>query len=88
MGIGPHYVDIPFSAWLFLPALMLLFALREWGQVKRLLFFLPTSLTALLLHRGARFQLLLAAMKFFKFSLVRKPWDRIVSQFCLHAIQA
>ena len=55
LGIGPHHVDIPFSAWLFLPTLVLLLALREWPQVKLLLFFLPTSLTALLVHSGRGF---------------------------------
>ena len=34
---------------------MLLFAVREWAQVKLLLFFLPTSLTALLVHSGLSF---------------------------------
>lgn len=54
-GLGPNHVEFPFSAWLFFPVLAWLLVRRDWSQVKLLLFFVPTSLTALLIHSGRGF---------------------------------
>lgn len=52
LGFGAQHVDIPFSAWLFLPALLGLVTLRLWDQALLLAFYLPTSLTAILVYSG------------------------------------
>lgn len=52
LGVGPHYVDVPFSAWLLLPLLAAVVCLRRWDQAKLLAFYLPTSLSALLVFAG------------------------------------
>lgn len=46
------FVDVPFSGWLVLPAVASLLALRRWRQLLLLGFYLPTSLTALLIYSG------------------------------------
>jgi hypothetical protein len=53
-GVGRHFVDVPFSAWLALPMLGIVLALRLWDQAALLLFYTPTSLTTVLVssHRG------------------------------------
>ena len=53
-GVGSYFVDVPFSAWLALPVLGLVLALRQWTQVALLLFYTPTSLPTILVtsHRG------------------------------------
>jgi hypothetical protein len=55
LGLGTRYVDIPFSAWLLLPALLLLVAAGRADQVLLLLFFLSTSLPSLLVFSGLGF---------------------------------
>jgi hypothetical protein len=53
-GVGSRFVDVPFSAWLALPVLAVVLALRRWDQVALLLFYTPTSLPTILVssHRG------------------------------------
>lgn len=50
LGVGSHFVDVPFTGWLFLPALAALAWVRRWDQLQLLLFFLPTSLVSLLVY--------------------------------------
>jgi len=50
LGWGADFVQIRFNAWLALPLLALLGALRQWDQVKLLLFYTPTSLPPLLIY--------------------------------------
>jgi len=52
LGLGSRYVDVPFSAWLFIPAFLGLVALRQWDQLKLLGFYLPTSLPSVLVYSG------------------------------------
>jgi hypothetical protein len=49
LGFGAAYIDLPFSGWLFLPALALVLAARRWDQAKLLAFYLPLSLPAFLI---------------------------------------
>ena len=54
VAIGTRYFDIPFTAWLFLPMLAWLAYLRRWDQLKLLAFYLPTSLSTILVFgRGS-----------------------------------
>ncbi len=50
IAYGAQYVEFRFSAWLTLPLLALVFALRSWNQVKLLLWYTPTSLPPFLIH--------------------------------------
>ena len=52
LGIGARYVDVPFSAWLFLPAILWLAYLRRWDQLKLLAFYLPASLSTVAVFSG------------------------------------
>jgi hypothetical protein len=52
LALGTHYVDVPFSGWLFLPALAWLAWMRRWDQMKLLAFYLPTSLSTILVFSG------------------------------------
>lgn len=52
LGASGAVVDLPFSGWLLLPALVALAALRSWDQLAVLGFFLSTSLTPLLVYSG------------------------------------
>ena len=52
LGIGAHHADVPFSAWLFLPAIGWLAFLRRWDPLKLLAFYLPTSLSAVAVWSG------------------------------------
>ena len=52
LRIGAYFVDVPFSAWLFIPAFLGLAVLRSWSQLKFLAFYLPTSLSSILVYSG------------------------------------
>jgi len=49
LAFGSSYLKIPFTAWIALPLLGSLLALRRWEEVKLLLFYTPTSLPAFLM---------------------------------------
>jgi hypothetical protein len=53
-GVGSHFADVPFSAWLALPMLGLVLIARKWDQAALLLFYTPTSLPTVLIasHLG------------------------------------
>jgi len=55
IAYGANYQEFPFSAWMTLPMLALVFALRRWDQVKLLLWYTPTSLPAFLIHARGGF---------------------------------
>ena len=52
LGTGRPRFDVPFSAWLLFPVLGWLVYLRRWDQVKLLGFYLPTSLSCILVYAG------------------------------------
>ena len=52
LSLGSHHIDVPFSGWLFLPVLAWLAWLRRWDQMKLLAFYLPTSLSTILVFSG------------------------------------
>lgn len=52
LGTGRLRFDVPFSAWLLFPVLAWLVYLRRWDQVKLLGFYLPTSLSCILVYAG------------------------------------
>lgn len=53
LGLGSRTLDLPFSAWLWPPACLVLALLRRWDQLLLLGFLLPASLPALLVYSGA-----------------------------------
>ncbi len=52
LGTGRLRFDVPFSAWLLFPVLGWLIYLRRWDQLKLLGFYLPTSLSCILVYAG------------------------------------
>lgn len=52
LGFGAHYFDVPFSAWLFIPALGWIAFLRRWDQFMLLGFYGSTSLTTIAVYSG------------------------------------
>ena len=52
IGHGLHTVDIPFSGWWALPVFAAVLLARQRDQLLLLIFFVPTSLTALLVFSG------------------------------------
>lgn len=52
LGLGTYRVDVPFSGWLLLPALVVVTCLRRWETLKLLAFFLPVNLAAVTVYSG------------------------------------
>ena len=50
IALGAKYAEFPFSAWLALPLFAWVATLRNWDEVKLLLWYTPTSLTPLLIY--------------------------------------
>ena len=48
-GFMSHYFDVPFSAWVALPMLLLVLVARKWDQVALLLFYTSNSLPTVLI---------------------------------------
>ena len=51
-GFGARYLDVPWTAWLFLPAVVWVVFLRRWDQLALLGFYLHTSLTTIAVFAG------------------------------------
>ena len=52
LSLGSHFVDLPFSGWWVVPLVVALALLRRWQELLLLAFFLPPSLTPLLIYSG------------------------------------
>ena len=50
LGFGSRYFDLPWTAWLLIPALGWVAFLRRWDELVLLGFYLPTSLTTVAVH--------------------------------------
>ncbi len=52
LSLNTRFIDIPFSGWWLLPLVVALALLRRWQELLLLAYFLPASLTPLLVHSG------------------------------------
>ncbi|NRA01650.1 MAG: hypothetical protein HRU00_03515 [Myxococcales bacterium] len=52
LAVGTRFLDLPFSGWWILPLVVALTLLRRWRELLLLAYFLPASLTPLLIHSG------------------------------------